>query len=112
MTDKCDHSKMYVSTVDMGSFNELKQEQSLHVTFAGFVDNLISLLDKCFKGEMCISLTACSANEFQGEGISLQFFEIRPFKNLLHLSLPVKLASTSVVLFHVNSLVEKLKVSE
>lgn len=111
LTDKSDHSKMYVSTVDMGSFNELKQEQSLHVTFPGFVENLISLLDKCFKGEMCIGLTSCSGNEFQSEELSLQFFEVRPFKNLVHLILPVKLASTSVVLFHVNMLVDNLKVS-
>ncbi|KAL5285151.1 SASS6 family protein [Megaselia abdita] len=111
MTDKSDHSKMYVSTIDLGSFNELKQEQSLHVSFAGFVDNLVHLLEKSFKGEMFISLTSCSGNEFQNEGLTLQFFEVRPFKNLVHLSLPVKLASTSVVLFHVNSLVEKLKKS-
>ncbi|KAL9899022.1 spindle assembly abnormal 6 isoform 2-T2 [Glossina fuscipes fuscipes] len=84
VAEKSDHRKMYITTVDNASFQELKQEQSLHVTFSGFKENMVQILQDCK-------------------------LEIRPFKNLVHLSLPCQLASLNVILFYMNNILEKLQ---
>lgn len=108
---------MYITTVDSASFQELKQEQSLHVTFSGFKENLIQILQDCKLGKLEICLVQDSRiNESNAPAAvpayKLQFVEIRAFKNLVHLSLPCQLASLNVILFYMNSILEKLQVGQ
>uniref|UniRef100_A0A1B0A8S1 Uncharacterized protein n=1 Tax=Glossina pallidipes TaxID=7398 RepID=A0A1B0A8S1_GLOPL len=114
VAEKSDHRKMYITTVDSASFQELKQEQSLHVTFSGFKENLIQILQDCKLGKLEICLVQDSRiNESNAPtavpAYKLQFVEIRAFKNLVHLSLPCQLASLNVILFYMNSILEKLQ---
>lgn len=113
---------MYITTVDSASFQELKQDQSLHVTFAGFIENLVHILQDCQarKLEIClvqlpqIDLRSGDPNlngSSQSPQYQLQFVEMRPFKNLIHLSLPCRIASLSVVLFYMNNILDVLQVS-
>lgn len=123
---------MYLTTVDSASFQELKQEQALNVTFAGFIENLVHILQDCQQGKLEISLVQGSSmgssqhnlrvNETSNSPISsestnhtmqhyqLQFVEIRPFKNLVHLSLPCRLAPLNVVLFYLNNILDSVQV--
>uniref|UniRef100_W8C7W8 Spindle assembly abnormal protein 6 n=1 Tax=Ceratitis capitata TaxID=7213 RepID=W8C7W8_CERCA len=104
LTEKNDHRRMYITTIDGGSFNELKQDQSLHVTFAGFIENLSRMLQDCRALKLELALvqkqfnSADEAVEYQ-----LQFVEMRSFKNLIHLCLPSRIAPLNVVLFYMSS---------
>ncbi|XP_061396377.1 spindle assembly abnormal protein 6 homolog [Musca vetustissima] len=120
LTEKCDQRKMYISTVDSNSFQELKQDQSLHVSFSGFVENLIYLLKECHAGKLELNLiepqkdkrtTTSAINSFSEnmDGYQLQFIERRSFKNLVHLSLPTRRAPLNVVLFYMNNTLEALQ---
>lgn len=104
LAEKSDHRKMYVSTIDMNSFNELKQDQSLHVAFPGFVENLIKILQDCQRLHLEVDLI-----QNREQQMSLQFYEMRPFKNLVHLCLPIKPAPLNVILFYMNSVLHNLQ---
>ncbi|XP_023293177.2 spindle assembly abnormal protein 6 homolog [Lucilia cuprina] len=120
LTEKCDQRKMYITTVDSTSFQELKQDQSLHVTFAGFIENLVHILQDCQAGKLEICLVQLQQD---GRGLSdnvlsagqmncnyqLQFVEMRPFKNLIHLCLPCRMAPLNVVLFYMNNILDVLQ---
>ncbi|XP_058811579.1 spindle assembly abnormal protein 6 homolog [Topomyia yanbarensis] len=91
-----DQSKMFISTIDNNNYEQIRTEQSLHVTFQGFIDHLTKILDCCRKEELHMSIV-------KDENIHLlQFFEKSSFKNLTHLFLPIELASTETILFHIN----------
>ncbi|XP_019894638.1 spindle assembly abnormal protein 6 homolog isoform X2 [Musca domestica] len=117
LTEKCDQRKMYISTVDSNSFQELKQDQSLHVSFSGFVENLIHLLKECHAGNLELNLQEpqkdkCASSSVMnncGDGYQLQFVERRSFKNLVHLSLPTRKAPVNVVLFYMNNILEAIQ---
>uniref|UniRef100_A0A1A9W6N1 Uncharacterized protein n=1 Tax=Glossina brevipalpis TaxID=37001 RepID=A0A1A9W6N1_9MUSC len=109
IAEKSDHRKMYITTVDSASFQELKHEQSLHVTFTGFIENMVQILQDCQLGKLEIFLVQGNRMNESNAMYKLQFVEIRPFKNLVHLSLPSSLASLNVVLFYMNTIVEKLQ---
>lgn len=113
---------MYITTVDSASFQELKQDQSLHVTFAGFIENLVHILQDCQARKLEICLVQLSQGDLragdpnlngssQSPQYQLQFVEMRPFKNLIHLCLPCRIASLSVVLFYMNNILDVLQVS-
>ncbi|XP_037819451.1 spindle assembly abnormal protein 6 homolog [Lucilia sericata] len=122
LTEKCDQRKMYITTVDSTSFQELKQDQSLHVTFAGFIENLVHILQDCQAGKLEICLVQLQ-QDTRGIGLSdtvlsagqmncnyqLQFVEMRPFKNLIHLCLPCRMAPLNVVLFYMNNILDVLQ---
>lgn len=117
---------MYITTVDSQSFQELKQDQSLHVTFAGFIENLVHILQDCQAGKLEICLiqmnhqqdpreirlsdTAISGGGQMNCNFQLQFVEMRPFKNLIHLCLPCRMAPLNVVLFYMNNILDVLQV--
>lgn len=112
---------MYVTTVDSTSFQELKQDQSLHVTFAGFIENLVQILQDCQVRKLEIFLVQLQHGEtrsgdpnlngnLQNPQYQLQFVEMRPFKNLVHLCLPCRVAPLSVVLFYMNNILDVLQV--
>ncbi|EDW58377.1 spindle assembly abnormal protein 6 homolog [Drosophila virilis] len=107
LAEKCDQRRMYITTVDSVSFQELKQDQSLNVTFAGFMENVIRMLKDCQAGklELCLSAkeTATSTAEHPSHDYHLQFVEIRAFKNLVHLCLPCRSAPLHTVLFYINT---------
>ncbi|XP_055849844.1 spindle assembly abnormal protein 6 homolog [Episyrphus balteatus] len=104
LAEKADHRKMYISTVDTNSFNELKQDQSLHVSFSGFVENLIKILQDCQRGQLEVDLI-----QNREHAMTLQFYEMRPFKNLVHLCLPIKPAPLNVILFYMNNVLYSLQ---
>lgn len=108
---------MYITTVDSTSFQELKQDQSLHVTFSGFIENLVHILHDCQAGKLEICLVQLQkdrgdANDTRDCHFQLQFVEIRPFKNLTHLSLPCRMAPLNVVLFYMNNILDVLQVKK
>ncbi|XP_067619396.1 spindle assembly abnormal protein 6 homolog isoform X2 [Eurosta solidaginis] len=104
LTEKNDQRRMYITTVDGGSFSELKQDQSLHVTFTGFIENLARMLQDCRTGKLELALVKnqnCGAD--YPETYQLQFIEMRSFKNLIHLCLPSRIAHLNVVLFYMSN---------
>ncbi|KAL7729153.1 hypothetical protein ACLKA6_009618 [Drosophila palustris] len=111
LTEKCDQRRMYITTVDSASFHELKQDQSLNVTFAGFMENVVRMLKDCQAGklELCLlnkDSTAGSENQNSNHDYLLQFVEIRAFKNLVHLCLPCRSAPLHTVLFYINTMLD------
>ncbi|XP_034487731.1 spindle assembly abnormal protein 6 homolog [Drosophila innubila] len=113
LTEKCDQRRMYITTVDSASFHELKQDQSLNVTFVGFMENVVRMLKDCQAGklELCLSIkdsTAGSENQNPNPNHDylLQFVEIRAFKNLVHLCLPCRSAPLHTVLFYINTMLD------
>jgi len=111
LTEKCDQRRMYITTVDSASFHELKQDQSLNVTFVGFMENVVRMLKDCQAGklELCLSIkdsTAGSENQNPNHDYLLQFVEIRAFKNLVHLCLPCRSAPLHTVLFYINTMLD------
>ncbi|XP_017967648.1 spindle assembly abnormal protein 6 homolog [Drosophila navojoa] len=104
LAEKCDQRRMYITTVDSASFQELKQDQSLNVTFAGFMENVVRMLKDCQAGklELCLSSREAIADQ-QTHDYLLQFVEIRSFKNLVHLCLPCRSAPLNTVLFYINA---------
>ncbi|XP_055381272.1 spindle assembly abnormal protein 6 homolog [Condylostylus longicornis] len=97
--------KMYTSTINTQFFNILKTNQSLHVTFLGFIDNLLKILQGCQNKTLQISIVR---RDKENE-ILLQFYEVHAFKNLTHLSLPIEEASLNVVNYHLNKIIDKLQ---
>ncbi|XP_055541170.1 spindle assembly abnormal protein 6 homolog isoform X1 [Wyeomyia smithii] len=96
LTECTDQSKMFISTIDNNSYEQIRTEQSLHVTFQGFIDHLTKILECCKKEELHISLV-------QNNNLYLlQFYEKSSFKNLMHLFLRIEPATTETVLFHIN----------
>jgi len=100
---------MYITTVDGASFQELKQDQSLNVTFSGFLDNVVRMLKDCQSGKLELHLSGRDQNISSGRethDYHLQFVEIRSFKNLVHLSLPCRSAPLNTVLFYINKMLD------
>ncbi|EDW84332.1 uncharacterized protein Dwil_GK13203 [Drosophila willistoni] len=109
LAEKCDQRRMYITTVDTGSFQQLKQDQSLNVTFGGFMDNVVRMLKDCQAGKLELHLNprdSASSNDGQVENFYLQFVEVRSFKNLIHLCLPCRSASLNTVLFYINLMLD------
>ncbi|ALC46528.1 sas-6, partial [Drosophila busckii] len=105
LAEKCDQRHMYIATVDSVSFQELKQDQGLNVTFAGFMENVVRMLKDCHASKLELCLTATDVAEQQRK-FKLQFVEVRPFKNLVHLCLPCRAAPLHTVLFYINSMLD------
>lgn len=108
MAEKADQRRMYITTVDSASFHELKQDQSLNVTFSGFMENVVRMLKDCQAGKLELHLSARdqSLAASQTHDYHLQFVEIRSFKNLVHLCLPCRSAPLNTVLFYINLMLE------
>ncbi|XP_030369663.1 spindle assembly abnormal protein 6 homolog [Scaptodrosophila lebanonensis] len=112
LAEKCDQRRMYLTTVDSARFHELKQDQSLNVTFMGFIDNLVKMLKDCQAGSLELWLSARDAatssphNTSESQEFHLQFVEIRAFKNLVHLYLPCRSAPLNTVLFYMNAMLD------
>ncbi|KAH8408022.1 hypothetical protein KR222_011114 [Zaprionus bogoriensis] len=109
LAEKCDQRRMYITTVDSASFHELKQDQSLNVTFAGFMENVVHMLKDCQAGKLELCLTARESPAAAGSeshDFHLQFVEIRAFKNLVHLCLPCRSAPLHTVLFYINCMLD------
>ncbi|KAH8337655.1 hypothetical protein KR074_003901 [Drosophila pseudoananassae] len=111
LAEKADQRRMYITTVDSTSFNELKQDQSLNVTFAGFMENVVRMLKDCQSGKLELHLSArdqnaSAGNAGQSNDYHLQFVEIRSFKNLVHLCLPCRSAPLNTVLFYINIMLD------
>ncbi|XP_073819075.1 spindle assembly abnormal protein 6 homolog isoform X2 [Musca autumnalis] len=116
LTEKGDQRKMYISTVDSNSFQELKQDQSLHVSFTGFVENVVHLLKECHAGKLELNLLGpqkekriINISDDTMDDFQIQFVEKRSFKNLVHLSLPCRRAPLNVVLFYMNNILEAIQ---
>uniref|UniRef100_A0A182NN34 SAS-6_N domain-containing protein n=1 Tax=Anopheles dirus TaxID=7168 RepID=A0A182NN34_9DIPT len=103
MTQLDDHSRMFISTIDNTGYEKIRAEQSLHVSFQGFIDHLIKILDSCKREELHLALVT------DNSGHSLQIFEKSSFKNLTHLFLSLESASTETVLFHINQSLQILQ---
>lgn len=103
LSSTSDQMKVYLSTVDDVSYNKLRQEQGLHVSFAGFADQLVTILEACRRGELHASINA------DNHRACVQFYEKRPFRNLIHLYLPISEAPVELVLKHINQTMLKLK---
>lgn len=52
ITDTNDQSKMYICTIDNNLYDRIRIEQSLNVSYQGFIDHLTRILDSCKKEEM------------------------------------------------------------
>lgn len=87
---------MFIATIDNNMYEKIRLEQSLHVTFQGFIDHLTKILDSCKKEELHMSLMKDDSAQL------LQFYEKSSFKNLTHLFLQIEPASTETILFHIN----------
>ncbi|XP_053670495.1 spindle assembly abnormal protein 6 homolog [Anopheles nili] len=103
ITQVNDHAKMYISTIDHTAYEQIRAEQSLHVTFQGFVDHLIKILDDCKRDELHLALITSNSTH------TLQIFEKSSFKNLTHLFLSMANALTETVLFHINETLQILQ---
>lgn len=104
LTESTDQSRMFVATIDNSSYEQMRAEQSLHVTFQGFVDHLTKILERCKREELHMSLVK------DDDGVHLlQFYEKSSFKNLTHLFLQIQVATTETVLFHINLALQSLQ---
>ncbi|XP_043653122.1 spindle assembly abnormal protein 6 homolog [Drosophila teissieri] len=109
LAEKSDQRRMYITTVDSASFQDLKQDQSLNVSFSGFIDNVVRMLKDCQSGKLELHLSVRDQNLSSSREVHeyhLQFVEIRSFKNLVHLSLPCRSAPLNTVLFYINSMLD------
>lgn len=90
---------MLVSTIDQSLFEQIKQDQSLNVSFVDFVQHLHKILDSVTKrNDLHVTLSSApSSNAAQ----TLQFYERRSFRNLVHLSLPIEQPSERYVLHYI-----------
>lgn len=52
MTEASDHTDMLLCTIDNEVFERIKVEQAINVSFNGFVDHLVKILDGCKKDEL------------------------------------------------------------
>lgn len=98
LTNTTDKSKMFVCSIDAAQFEIFKVEQSLHVSFEGFVKHLIQMLDNCRKASLNMLLFAAE----NATVAQLQFYEKGTFKNLVHISLPIEPAPMELILFALN----------
>lgn len=89
-----DKTSMFVCSIDDVRFENFKIEQSLHVSFDGFVKHLIQILESCRKARLNVSF--CMQQSKTGQ---LQFYEKGTFKNLVHINLPIEPAPVEVILF-------------
>lgn len=99
-----DQMKVYISTVDDATYNKLRQEQGLHVSFSGFAEQLVAILNSCRQGELQAGLLVQENTK-----AVLQFYEKRPFRNLIHLYMPIAEAPVEFVLQHITQSVHKLQ---
>lgn len=97
--------KVYLSTVDDATYNRIRQEQGLHVSFSGFAEQLVAILESCRQGTLQAGLLLHAENK----RTTLQFYEKRPFRNLIHLYLPVVEAPMELVLQNMNQSMQKLQ---
>lgn len=88
-----DKTSMFVCSIDDIRFESFKMEQSLHVSFDGFVKHLIQILESCRKAR----LNVCFSMQ-QGMTGQLQFYEKGTFKNLVHINLPIEPAPVELIL--------------
>lgn len=95
--------KVYISNIDDATYSHLRLEQGLHVSFEGFIEQLVAILESCRKGELHAGLLADSNRTV------LQFYEKRPFRNLIHLYLPIVEAPIETILVHLNQSMGKLQ---
>lgn len=96
MTQMNDQTDMYLCSIDSDIFERIKLEQSINVSYSGFIDYLLQILDGCRKEELHVAIISNNGQKF------IQLYERRPFKNLTHLYLPLKKADTPTILFHMN----------
>ena len=89
--------------MDDGMYNKIRQEQGLHVTFSGFAEQLVAILNACHQRELSAGLLV------DNNKTTLQFYEKRPFRNLIHLYLPISEAPLELVLQHMNNAMHKLQ---
>lgn len=52
LTEVIDHTDMLLCTIDNEVFERIKVEQAINVSFNGFVDHLVKILDGCKKDEL------------------------------------------------------------
>lgn len=95
--------RVYLCTMDDVMYNKIRQEQGLHVSFAGFAEQLIAILSSCRQGELQAGLIS------ENKRTVLQFYEKRSFRNLIHLYLPISEAPVELVLQHINQSMQKLQ---
>lgn len=89
---------MLISTIDQSLFERIKTEQSLNVTFPGFVEHFLKILDATKRNELHCALIIGSNNR---QHQHMQFYERRSFRNLIHLALPIEVASEKCVLHYI-----------
>lgn len=95
--------KVYISQIDDVTYSHMRQEQGLHVSFSGFTDQLVTILESCRRGELHAGLIADNTRPV------LQFYEKRPFRNLIHLYLSIAEAPLEAILVHMNQSMKKLQ---
>lgn len=92
---------MLVSTIDAVLFEQIKHDQSLNVSFIDFVQHLQKILDSAAKrNDLHATLTSVASAASPGSG-TLQFYERRSFRNLVHLSLPIEQPTERFVLHYI-----------
>lgn len=96
-----DQTRMLVSTIDTQLFEQIKCEQSLNVTFEGFVEHFTKILDACKRSELHLRL-AHGTNASIQTTQQLQFYEKRSFRNLVHLCVPIEEPPVQFVLYYIN----------
>lgn len=89
---------MLTSTIDPVTFERIKCEQSLNVTYDGFVEHFTKILDACKRSELHLSLVGDESS-----GRKLQFYEKRSFRNLVHLAVPIAEPPVHFVLYYINA---------
>lgn len=92
---------MLISTIDTAAFERIKCEQTLNVTYDGFVEHLTKILDACHRAELHLSLVGGGGGD--GQCCRLQFYEKHAFRNLIHLAVPIAEPSLAVVLHYINA---------
>lgn len=97
LCDVTDQTHMLISTIDNQLFEQIKCEQSLNVTFEGFVEHFTKILDACKRSELHLRLVRDTQPAQQ-----LQFYEKRSFRNLVHLCVPIEEPPVKFVLYYIN----------
>lgn len=97
---------MLISTIDNVLFGQIKCDQSLNVTFDGFVEHLCKILDSCKRSELHLTLI----RQMQSTEQVLQFYEKRSFRNLVHLCLPVEEPPLRFILHSINQTLATVQV--
>jgi spindle assembly abnormal protein 6 len=52
LTDACNQARIYICTIDAQMYDRIRFEQSLNVSFQGFRDHLVRILDSCKREEL------------------------------------------------------------